>query len=151
MILSKSFRFLFGFVCLILLSAITVFPSLAQQKKVPGEGIRFTEKKWTDILRMARQRHKPIFVDAYAIWCAPCQEMKKQTFTDKKVGDYFNAHFINVSLDVEKGEGIKLDDQYEISSYPTLLFLDENGKLIRKSEGFLDVKQILEVANQYNK
>jgi thioredoxin 1 len=77
--------------------------------------------------------------------------MKKQTFTDKKLGQYFNANFINVSIDIEKGEGMNLADQYDISSYPTLLFLDENGKLIRKSEGFLAIKQLMELANQYNK
>jgi hypothetical protein len=55
--LSRPVNFLFDLVGVILLSAIIVFPSHAQHKGGHGEGIRFNEKNWADILQMARQQH----------------------------------------------------------------------------------------------
>lgn len=30
--------------------------------------------------------------------------MAKDVFTNAEVGDYFNAHFLNLKIDMEKGE-----------------------------------------------
>lgn len=119
--------------------------SYAQQSK-ETKGIIFKATVLSDALTIAKQQHKPVFVDAYAVWCAPCQQLKKTTFKDKKVSSYFNTHFINVSIDVEKGDGEKFAEQYGVNSYPTLLFIDEDGKLINKLEGFAESKSLLKAA-----
>jgi len=31
--------------------------------------------------------------------------MKRTTFTDKVVADYYNQNFVNLAIDIEKGEG----------------------------------------------
>ena len=46
-----------------------------------------------------------IFLDAYASWCGPCKMLQKNVFTKKAVGDFYNSKFINVKMDMEKGEG----------------------------------------------
>jgi uncharacterized protein YyaL (SSP411 family) len=56
----------------------------------------------------AKKENKLIFVDAYASWCGPCKLMVKNIFPLKTVGDYYNSHFINAKIDMEKGEGIEL-------------------------------------------
>lgn len=128
--------------CLFLLGFSAVF---AQSGEKPE--IKFINKDWSSILLLAKQQHKPIFVDAYAIWCAPCKELKSSTFRDRKLAVYFNAHYINVSIDVEKGEGTGLADKYDVNSYPTLLFIDGEGNLIKKKEGFVDAKQLMAIAS----
>jgi hypothetical protein len=35
-----------------------------------------------------------------------------------------------------------------VDSYPTLIFIDKNGLVLRKSEGFLNAGQLLALANQ---
>jgi thiol:disulfide interchange protein len=79
----------------------------------------------------------------YAAWCGPCKRLKETTFTDPRVGEYFNANYINVALDAEKGEGFELARQYGIRGYPTLLFLDPSGSVIERAVGFHDAETLI--------
>ncbi|MCC8408240.1 thioredoxin fold domain-containing protein [Mucilaginibacter sp. UR6-1] len=142
--------FLYG---LFVIMMITVHGANAQTKgnMKSNSGIVFVSKGWQDTKAMAKQQHKKIFVDAYAVWCAPCKQMKEQTFKDQRVVAYFNRQFINASIDVEKGDGLVLADEFEVAAYPTLLWLDENGKLIKRFEGFVDAKRLLAMVKQVEK
>jgi thioredoxin 1 len=122
--------------------------AIAQNKRATIGKISFTDQKWADVLKLAKQTDRVIFVDAYASWCGPCKDIKARTFTNARVAAYFNAHFINVSIDMEKGEGLRLADQFAVDSYPTLLFIDDSGQILRKSEGFLDAGELLELADK---
>lgn len=107
-------------------------------KVVPSDdaqGIQFTETSWKEILKKAKAEKKVIFLDAYASWCGPCKMLQKHVFTQKNVGDFYNSKFINVKMDMEKGEGPALSQVYPLEAYPTLLFIDANGKLLKKFIG----------------
>ena len=99
------------------------------------DGIQFTEASWREVLRKAKAEKKVIFLDAYASWCGPCKMLQKQVFTKKAVGDFYNGKFINVKMDMEKGEGPALSQVYPLEAYPTLLFIDSNGKVLKKFIG----------------
>jgi thiol-disulfide isomerase/thioredoxin len=102
-------------------------------------GITFVENKsWKEVLAMAKKENKLIFLDAYATWCGPCKYMQKNVFTDDAVGDFYNTSFINVAMDMEKGEGVELSEKYDLSSYPTLFFINSDGEVIHKSVGALE-------------
>lgn len=100
-----------------------------------GVGIQFTEGAWRDMLKKAKAENKIIFLDAYASWCGPCKMLQKYVFTDKAVGDFYNSKFINVKMDMEKGEGPALSQVYPLEAYPTLMYIDGNGKLLKKFIG----------------
>ncbi len=61
--------------------------------------------------------------------------LQKNVFTKKAVGDYYNSKFINVKMDMEKGEGPALAQVYPLEAYPTLLYIDGNGKILKKVLG----------------
>ena len=54
-------------------------------------------------------------------------------FSDQTVSDYYNATFINFSLNFEEGEGLEFAKQYEINAYPTYMYFDKEGKLLHIS------------------
>jgi len=114
-------------------------------------GVEFTQGKWELILAKAKKERKLIFLDAYASWCGPCKRMKHQTFQDKKVAEYFNANFINVAIDMEKGEGIMLSEKYAIDSYPTLLFIKPDGSILRKTVGFHTPEELIVIGKKASK
>ncbi len=115
---------------------------LAQQ-----EGIQFTKQMpWSDALQQAKAEDKLIFVDAYAVWCGPCKMMDRNTFTDEAVGTFFNSNFINVKIDMEKGEGIELAQQYGVRAYPTFLFIDGDGKVAHRLVGYYEPAPFLEAS-----
>lgn len=112
------------------------------------QGIVFTSGKWKEVARVAKKRGKYIFVDAYTTWCGPCKLLKSKTFKDKDAAAYFNKHFINFSVDMEKGEGIKLANQWNVTAYPTLLFFNPDGKLIMRRVGYIDGDKLVDFGRQ---
>ncbi len=102
------------------------------------DGIQFFKGTFQEAIEKAQAENKPIFLDIYATWCRPCKMLKKRTFSDKAVGDYYNANFINIAVDGETTEGSELASKYSIDGYPTLLILDKNGKQLTKQVGFVE-------------
>lgn len=100
-----------------------------------GDGITFFEGTFKEAKALAAKEHKIIFMDAYASWCGPCKRMAREVFTDSEVGKFYNKHFINIKVDMEKGEGPGLASKYRVNSYPTLLFLDDKGEVVHASRG----------------
>lgn len=111
---------------------------------VAEPGIQFIEANWNKAVAEAKKQKKMIFVDAYTSWCGPCRMLKQNTFTDKAAGDFFNKHFINIALDMEKGDGLAFAAKYQIAAYPTLLIMDAEQKSVSMSEGYIDAKQLIE-------
>lgn len=114
---------------------------------VPEGGINFYDGSWEDALKMAKDENKLIFIDAMASWCGPCKLMDSKTFSDPAVAKYFNENFVNVKMDMEKHpDGPSLSQKFEISAYPTLLFVDKSGKIVKKQIGFRNADQLMEYA-----
>ena len=86
----KKIGFVVQFLCLALFS----FGQSA------GEGIRFIEgEKWENILKMAQEQDKYIFMDCYTSWCGPCKALAKDIFTRKDVGKICTNNINPISSD----------------------------------------------------
>lgn len=105
--------------------------------------IDFRDGSWEEILDMAKAENKPVFLDAYAVWCGPCRMMDQQVFPQEEVGEFFNENFISAKIDMEKGEGRNLQQQYKVTAYPTLLFINQNGELIYRAVGFQNPEKLI--------
>ncbi len=132
-------RFYVSLICLII-SVLAINQTFSQ-------GINFRQDDWQNVLMQAKAQKKLVFVDIYTAWCGPCKEMDKKTFTDVSVGDKFNARFINYKVDAEKGFGITLAKRYNVTSYPTCLFVDPSENLIFKQEGLLRAPDLVKEAD----
>jgi thioredoxin 1 len=108
-------------------------------------GIQFSEATWKTHLEKAKAENKLVFLDAYTSWCGPCKMLQKNVFTQQTVGDFFNKEFINVKVDMEKGEGPALALQYPLEGYPTLLFIDGDGKVVKKVLGYISPEELLAI------
>ena len=135
-IIMKKIGFVIQFLCI----ALFLF---GQADK---NGIRFIEgEKWENVLKAAQEQDKYIFMDCYTSWCGPCKALAKDIFTRKDVGDFFNANFINVKYDMEKGEGKELNKRYKanIIGFPTLLLIDKKGKVVHQMAGFQEADVLI--------
>ena len=110
----------------------------------------FAQVKWEEgtlnqALKKAKESGKElVFLDCYATWCGPCQYMAKSVFTTKEAGDYFNKKFVNIKIDMEKGEGINLARQVKRQGYPTFIILNSNGKELGRIVGGAEIKQFIQ-------
>ncbi len=111
-------------------------------------GISFEKSlSFDEIKEKAAKEGKLIFVDVYTTWCGPCKYMAEEIFTQKKVGDFFNENFVNVSVQTDTSkkddENVKrwykdakmIAEYYNVSSYPAFLFLNHKGELIHSIAG----------------
>jgi thiol-disulfide isomerase/thioredoxin len=106
--------------------------------------IKFLENpEWATVLAKAKQENKMIFLDGYATWCGPCKKMDEETYKDQAVADFFNANFINVKYDMEKGEGKTLSEKYLVTAYPYLMFINAEGVMLHKGVGFLEAAEFV--------
>lgn len=108
-------------------------------------GIQFFEGTWDEALALAKKENKLIFLDVYATWCRPCKVLKAKTFPDTEAGKYFNENFINVTLDGEKGDGLKLARQLKVSAYPSLFILNSKGEPIVYYAGYLKPDDLIQL------
>lgn len=126
----------------LLVSTAAKNPGATDQK-----GIVFFEGTWKEALMKARKENKPIFLDIYASWCVSCKLMKFNTFSNKKIAEFYNRSFINVSLNGEEGDGAILAAKYQIREYPTLIYLNKNGSPILYATGYLSPRKFMGIAN----
>lgn len=111
-------------------------------------GIEFFHGSFEEALDLAKLEGKMVFMDAYATWCGPCKGMSRDVFTNREVGELFNAKFISVKMDMEKGEGPALARKYGVRAYPTLFFLDADGKVKGKEMGYHNNDQLIGIAKK---
>lgn len=130
---------------LILATLVMAFGFSYNNRDYKNSGIVFFEGTWEEALQKAKAEKKLIFLDAYASWCGPCKMMKRRTFSDPKVGEQFNKYFISVAIDMEQGEGPELARKFQVDSYPTLIFLQPDGKLITKAIGYHSPEEFLNI------
>lgn len=108
-----------------------------------AQGINFQNNSFEELLAKAKQENKILFIDAYAEWCVPCKNMSQNVFPETSVGEFYNANFINAKIDMEYEEGITIAENYDVVAYPSLLFIDGNGKLLHRIVGFQNSEELI--------
>ena len=121
----------------LIIFSILYFALSGFTETVYKSGIDFYDGSFQEALDASAKTGKPIFIDVYATWCGPCKQLKRTSFKDKAVGEYYNKNFICLSIDGEKGEGPQIMKMYGINSYPTLLIVNSKAQIQARSEGFM--------------
>ena len=83
-----------------------------------------------ELLSEAQRLKRPVIIDFYADWCAPCRELDEVTFHDREVVDQAKRDFIMIKVDLtRKGNPAheQLLTRYGVKGVPTVVFLDRRG------------------------
>lgn len=126
---------LFGIIVLLAFSSLT----LAQ-----NNGIRFEKTKWKQVLEKAKKEKKMIFLDCYTSWCGPCKWMEKNIYNNDTVAEFYNSNFICMKMDMEKDEGFDFAKKYNISAYPTMLYINIAEETLHRICGTSSVNNFIE-------
>lgn len=119
------------------IKTIIIFLSLLPGSALPAQsqGVDFQHISFDEAIIRAKATNKMIFMDCYTSWCGPCKYMAEQVFTLAKAGDYFNTRYINIKIDMEKGEGKALAERFAVQVFPTFLLIDTAGTVQARVEG----------------
>ena len=147
----KIFRFSITPLLLLFMGMFAFAPLSAQSKSGKAKsdaGMKFFKGSWAELLEAAKAQNKPIFVDAYAVWCGPCKLMTARVFPQPEVGAFYNKNYINYKIDAEKGEGRTFAKQYGVQAFPTMFYLNPDGEVLHKIVG---AREALEFINEGRK
>lgn len=117
----------------------------------PVQWITFEEA-----IQKSKAERRPVFIDVYTDWCGWCKVMDKNTFNDPQVSKLLNEKFYAVKFNAEQREDVVFDGHtfkfvasgrsgyHELAaallnnqlSYPTVVFLDEEFKMIQPLAGY---------------
>ena len=113
-----------------------------------AEGINFQHLTLKEGIEKAKMENKKVFIDVYATWCGPCKYLSKNVFTDDDLGAFMNEHFVSLKLDGEIDDGLQLMNDFDLSSYPTMLFLNPDMDLLKKIVGAVGAEEIESAGNE---
>lgn len=123
--------------------------------------VEVTWMSFEEAVEASKQNPKKIFIDVYTDWCGWCKVMDKNTFSHETVARYLNENYYSVKLDAEGKEEITFNDHtykyvsqgrkgvHELAyallngnlSYPTVVFLDEEFRMITPVSGYQKPEQ----------
>lgn len=114
-----------------------------------------------EAVERSKVEKRKIFIDVYTDWCGWCKVMDKNTFSDPKVAELLNTKFYPVKFDAEQREDVVFQGTtfrfipygnrgtHQLAaallnnqlSYPTVVFLDEEFRMIQPLPGYRDARE----------
>jgi thioredoxin-related protein len=157
-------RIFFGltvFAVAAVLTAMNVTEKPLKSEESPVNWMTFEQA-----VEKAKTEKRKIFIDVYTDWCGWCKVMDKKTFSDPKVAKILNENFYPVKFDAEQtadivfhgttfkntGSGGRGTHQLAAAllnnqlSYPTVVFLDEEFRMIQPLPGFKEAPEFHMIA-----
>ena len=130
-----------------------------------------TWMSWEEAVQKAASDSQPkkLFIDVYTDWCGWCKKMDQDTFQDPEVAAYMAENFYMVKLDAEQKDPIEYGGKtytYVASgrrgyhqlaaallqgqlSYPTVVFLDEDLRMLSPVPGYQKPVEFLKIAKYF--
>ena len=97
-------------------------------------------------LKKAKQENKVVILDfTGSDWCAACMKLKKDVFSTPEFADFAKKHLVLVEVDFpmkkkispeQKAANEKLEQQFNVEGYPTVVLVDPSGKKLGAEEGY---------------
>lgn len=93
----------------------------------------------------ARSSNKPVFLDVYAEWCAPCKEMDRSVFPDDSVTDVLSKKYelARVNLD-DPIWGDSLRKRFQLRAIPTYIVLTPGGREVKRHVGYFEKSSFIQ-------
>jgi thiol:disulfide interchange protein len=113
-------------------AASTPSPGAPTPSASGGAGIAWVTSLDEGLAEAAKQK-KPVMVDFYTDWCHWCKELDDKTYSDAAVQDKAKA-LVCVKVNAEEDKASA--EKYNVTGFPTILFLDSSGTKIHEVVGF---------------
>ncbi len=90
----------------------------------------------------AQRLNKPLLLDFWAAWCAPCKVMDAQVYTDAFL-ETASRRLLPVRIDFDKQQAIAR--KYHVAGLPAIVFTDSYGSKFFRYSGYIGPKAMTEL------
>lgn len=101
-------------------------------------GELFSDLSFEQATAQAREKEKLVFIDFYTTWCGPCKKLDATTFKDPRVIKWIKERAIAIKVDAEQQQA--LAKRYQVSAYPTMLFVNGDGVEAGRLLGYVNAE-----------
>lgn len=129
-----------------LLSFILLFTSLTLLGKSvhKPKGVNWYQGTVEEAMKLAKKENRPMFLYWGAVWCPPCNQIKKTIFSKKEFHKE-SEKFISIYLDGDQPNAQKWGDHFGTVGYPTMMILNSLGKEMTRMPTGLKVSQYVDL------
>jgi len=85
--------------------------------------------------QLARESEKPILIDFYATWCAPCRVFDRESQSDAELRTALDR-VVLVKVDAESEQGEPLARKFAVRGYPTYALVDSELRPFHSWSGY---------------
>ena len=100
------------------------------------EVFEFFQGTYDEMIREAKKQKKTVILDFWAVWCGPCIKLDKETFSNKKLGNYLSQNYIVYKVDVDTFDGKEIVNRFAIDVLPTIVVFDPKNGQLGKFKGY---------------
>ncbi|SCZ52014.1 thioredoxin family protein [Thiohalomonas denitrificans] len=105
-------------------------------------------------LRQADSEGKPVFLYFGRYGCGWCEKTNKESFSDERVRQAYEEHYVLVYVDAESGNRLTLPNgerltemelgaRMNVFATPVFAYLEKDGEMIFKAPGFKTAEEFL--------
>lgn len=93
---------------------------------------------------ISRDEGKPLLLYFTASWCPPCQQMKRNVFSQEEAGTFIRSKAVPVLMDVtdpdEKTAAIA--QKHGVGSIPTMILMNADSTVITEHVGYMSLEEL---------
>jgi thioredoxin-like negative regulator of GroEL len=105
--------------------------------------------RWTRNLKqaseLAQAANRPMLIDFWADWCAPCKVMDAEVYTNPALSEAFGQRVVAVRINFDMQPEIAR--KYNVQTIPHLVFTNSYGTELLRRRGLMDAKDLTAVVN----
>ena len=139
-------------VCLVILACGCAKPASGPQtaggtepaaggEEVAAKGAIAWSYDFEEGMAQAQESGKPVMIDVFATWCAPCKLLEETVFSRSDVAEA-STGFVPIKVDGDKYPEVR--EKLGVTSYPTVVFLRDDGTELGRSTGAVPYDVMLE-------
>lgn len=106
----------------------------------------YTKNQLNQSLATAQHKHKAVLVIISAKWCHVCQELERDLQNYPKITT--NIQIVIVDLTKNTTEAHEVSNTYNVLGFPTLIFIDKNGKQQGLQTGYNGINDLNQILNK---
>ena len=136
-----------------LLPPLTLLACVLLPAAAAAAPVKVVWRDWDTGLKQARTTSRPVLVDVVTDWCGWCKRMDADVYSRSDVQDYLTRRFVTVRLNAESPSpatyqgkaynGRSLAQRFQVSGYPTTIFLRSGGDHLVNVPGYIRADRFL--------